>query len=101
MEKPFSILDLVCDEEGNPIKTEIHEYIEKIEKENKLVPIYKRAYKSMTDYALEQRDRLDSIEDYCEKTLVATDSFPNWCKPSREVATKVLSIINQEKRPTP
>ena len=40
-------------------------------------------------------EKLDSIEDYCENTLVATDSFPNWCKPSREVATKILSIINQ------
>lgn len=53
------------------VTSEMYTDIQKLRKENELLPIYKRAYKAMTEFALELRDRLDTIEDQLE-------NFPDW-----------------------
>ncbi|HUW44803.1 MAG TPA: hypothetical protein VMW50_03315 [Dehalococcoidia bacterium] len=63
MKKPFSILDLVCDEEGNLVKTEIHEYIKNLEGIIQKVKIWLNGlgYSMSPETFIEKRYELECI----------------------------------------
>lgn len=72
-------------------------------KESELLPIYKRAYTSMTEFAIEQRNRLDAIEtlliDVCEYYGLESCNETCDCDPNGWegcFTRKILDIIRPD-----